>query len=389
METVRRLARSATGVVARRELSQIVRDKGFLVSNLALLLTVVAGAAFAVARSGPEAEPYKVGLVGADAVEVVEVARRQAHLFEIALSAIEVDRAQGVRGLQQGELDAVILDDERLLVDDGIEQNLEALLQSSFRQQQALAALAREGGEPDAVAERLLEVRPLDPTTDPGAVVAALTGPILIIFLYGYGLFIASSVVEEKSSRVVEVVLAAVSPSELLAGKVIGIGLVGLAQLCALVVLGIVLAVLTGLGLSGAAVAALLLAVPWFVLGFLIYGSLFAVAGSVVSRQEDLQATQLPLLLLLIAVLGIATAQIADPGSALAQVLSLLPPFAPLVMPLRVGFGEASAAEVVLAVAVTAAAAYGLLRLAGRLYRNSVLRFGPRMRLREAWRPSG
>ena len=376
-------------MVARRELSQIVRDTGFLLSNLALLLTVAAGAVYAIARSGPEAEPYTVGFVGAGAAGVVDVARTQAPLFEIALSAEEVDRKQAVRGLQEGELDAVIVGDDGLLVDDGIEQGLEALLQSSFRQQQALAALDREGGDPEGVPARLLELRQLDATTDPGEVVAALTGPVLIILLYGYGLFIASSVVEEKSSRVVEVVLAAVSPSELLAGKVIGIGLLGLAQLCAVVALGVLLALVTGLGLSGAAVAALLLALPWFVLGFLIYGSLFAVAGSVVSRQEDLQATQLPLLLLLLAVLGITTAQIADPGSALARILSLVPPFAPLVMPLRVGFGEASALEVVLAAALTAAAAYGLLRLAGRLHRNSVLRFGPRLRLREAWRASG
>lgn len=389
MDAVRRLTRSPIGVVARRELSQILRDKGFLISNLALLLMVVAGAVFALMRSGPEPESYTLGLVGADAADVVDVADAQADAFEIVLTAVEVDRERAVRGLQQGDLDAVIVNDEDILVEDGIEQGLQALLQSSFRQQQALAALDREGGDSGAVLERKLELRLLDTTTDPGAVVAALTGPVLIIFLYGYGLFIAGSVVEEKSSRVVEVVLAAVTPSELLAGKVIGIGLLGLVQLCVLVLLGAVTALLTGLGLSAAAAAALLLAVPWFVLGFLLYGSLFAVAGSVVSRQEDLQATQLPLLLLLLAVLGIATAQIPDPGSALARLLSLLPPFAPLVMPLRVGFGQASAAELVLAVSLTAASAYGLLRLAGRLHRNSLLRFGPRLRLREAWRGVG
>lgn len=374
-------------VVAGRELREAVRDPAFVGSNLLLLAIIVVGVIFGVVRSGGDGEPqeWRVGVVGQQAERVVEQADAQAPLFEARLDVRELDEDEAIAGLRSGDLDVVVARDESLLVEREIAPELETLLQSSFRLQGTIEAL--DGGEEGPeVAQESLPVGLVSPGADPGEVIAVLTGPLLFVFVYGYGYFIASAVVEEKSSRVVEVVLGAVTPSDMLAGKVLGLSLLGLAQLFILVILGTGVLLLSGLGLTLTGAIALLAMFPWFVLGFLFYGSLFAVAGSLVSRQEDFQYTQLPVLLIMLAIFGVSTAQIADPGSTLAQVLSLTPPLAPLIMPLRIGYGEATPLEFILAVALCAATAFLALRLAARLHQHSILRFGPRLTLREAWR---
>jgi ABC-2 type transport system permease protein len=124
--------------------------------------------------------------------------------------------------------------------------------------------------------------------------------------------------------------------------------------------------------------------VVWFLLAFFFYSSLFAVAGAVVPRQEDLQATITPLSLLIIAsfIVGVQAAQ--NPTSTFATVASLVPFSAPLVMPSRLVLGQASPAAFVLSAGITIAAAALLVPVATRAYSRAVLRTG-RVRLREAF----
>jgi ABC-2 type transport system permease protein len=125
----------------------------------------------------------------------------------------------------------------------------------------------------------------------------------------------------------------------------------------------------------------------WFLLGYAFYSSLFAVAGAIVSRQEELQNTATPLNLLmvgsfLVAFLGAGS----NPGSTLATVSSFLPPVAPLVMPVRIAAGEAAAWQVAASVGIMLVSIVAVVLLASRLYEGAVLRTGARVKLGDAWR---
>ncbi|MBC3841841.1 ABC transporter permease [Streptacidiphilus sp. 4-A2] len=201
------------------------------------------------------------------------------------------------------------------------------------------------------------------------------------------GQIVAQGVVEEKSSRVVELLLSAIRPWQLLFGKVLGTGLLGLLQMAVPAVLGVGVGIATGslnISLSDS-LGAVAWALLWYVVGFAIYAMVFAALGATVSRQEDVQGLTFPAVAPLIAawVIGISVVP-SDPTSPLVTWLSMLPPFAPVLMPMRVAMGAAPMWQILLALVLALGFAYLLLRFAARIYRNSVLRSGSRVPLREA-----
>ena len=139
--------------------------------------------------------------------------------------------------------------------------------------------------------------------------------------LLTFGYLLASGVVEEKASRVVEVLLATIRPKDLLAGKIIGLGLLGLGQLAVMTTVGLAAAAASGaLDVSGDVIGAAALAVGWFVLGYAFYSGLFACAGALVPRQEELQASMTPLTMLILISFFLSFAVLDDPDGTLAHV---------------------------------------------------------------------
>jgi len=204
--------------------------------------------------------------------------------------------------------------------------------------------------------------------------------------LFAYGYWVAAGVVEEKSSRVVEVLLSTIRPSQLLRGKILGIGTLGLCQLLLIAAVGLAAARLAGiLRFPVGAAAAIGWVLFWFVLGFFFYSTLFAVAGSIVSRQEDLQATMTPLSLLIIAAFVIGITALGSPDSTLALVASLLPPTAPLAMPSRIVLGQAPLWQPIASAIVSVGTTVALVPFAVRMYSRAVLRTG-RVKIRELLR---
>jgi ABC-2 type transport system permease protein len=227
--------------------------------------------------------------------------------------------------------------------------------------------------------------------TDQDADAGTALASIAVLLLYGqlvtYGYWVAAGVVEEKASRVVELLLAAVRPRELLAGKVLGIGLVALAQLLLVAGLALVLAVATDqLQLEDGAARALLVTLAWFLVGYAFYATAFAMAGALVPRQEEIQNVTTPLVLLLIGTFFFAFPTVDDPGSTLARVLSFVPPSAPMIMPVRMIVGDVGPVEVVLSVLACLAGIVVLMLLAARIYGRAVLRTGSRVSLAAALR---
>jgi ABC-2 type transport system permease protein len=216
-------------------------------------------------------------------------------------------------------------------------------------------------------------------------VLASLAVIILFLALVMTGQVIAEGVAEEKRSRVVEVVLGTVAPRHLLTGKAMAIGFIGLAEVLLLVgaVAGAGVA-LDAFALPRATLGALAAVVAWFLLGFAFYATLYGAAGALIAPHENTSSATFPVTLLLMVgyFVGLGSPR-AD--SLLVRVLSLLPPTAPLTMPLRVAFGDVTLWEIVLSAVLTLAAAYGVIRLGGRLYAGALMR-GGRVSWREAWR---
>ena len=193
--------------------------------------------------------------------------------------------------------------------------------------------------------------------------------------------------VEEKASRVVEVILSTIRPRNLLAGKVIGIGLLGLGNLLLTVGIGLVAAQVTGaIDVDGAIIGAAALALAWFIVGYAFYACAFACAGALVPRQEELQSTMTPLTLIILVAFFVSFAVLEDPDGTLAHVTAFIPMTAPMTMPPRIVTGDAPPWEIVASLAVTIGASLALIPLAARIYEGGILRTGSSLKLREAWR---
>ncbi len=170
---------------------------------------------------------------------------------------------------------------------------------------------------------------------------ASIGAVILLSQVFGYGYWLATGVVEEKSSRVVEILLAKVRPAQLLAGKVIEIGVLALIELVVLVAVGLTVAVVRGsIELPSGTAEIIALVVVWFLLGYAFYSSAFAVSGALVSLVEELQSSTAPMSMILFASFFVGIASTNNPDSTLATVASYLPTSAPLAMPQRAILGE-------------------------------------------------
>lgn len=223
---------------------------------------------------------------------------------------------------------------------------------------------------------------------------------VILIFMsvYLYGYWVATGVAEEKGSRIMEILVNAATPFQLMVGKIVGIGSAGLAQMTAFVTVGIgalllqtplkgaLLAGNTGglnLDITGSSITLLLLLLVYFLLGFLLYASLFAAIGALVKRQEEIQnAVQLPMWLLLVGYL-VSFLGIYTPDAPWIKVISYVPFWAPTTMLMRVSNGSVAWWEIVLTIALMLAAIYLCAVLAARIYRFGVLMYGQKAGLRQ------
>jgi ABC-2 type transport system permease protein len=217
---------------------------------------------------------------------------------------------------------------------------------------------------------------------------AVLVMTLVLFFCISlFGAMVLSGVLEEKASRVVEVLLARIPARALLAGKIAGIGLLGLAQI-GVTALAALVAVSTVHSIHAPAVrgAVLAWAVVWFVLGYALYATVYGALGSLGSRAEDAQSVAGPVMIILPVGYFASFAMIAQPASAAAKAISFFPLTAPMAMPGRIAMGATAWWEPVAAAVLTLAATVALVLLAGRVYTNAILHGGPRLSLREAWR---
>ncbi len=392
----------AVGLVALRELIERGRSKAFLIANVVIVLAIALGVLASQLLGDPG--PTRLAVADEEADALARVLEQQLAVVGGApvevLEAADAGAAEAL--VREGEADLALVGDGEVLADGGVPRALEPLL-GLAAQSLALQDAVADLGVPSYLQPRLLEgsltvtnVGEDDEAPDEASALVAFGAVVaLYALLIIYGQWVAQGIVEEKQSRVVEVVVSTVTPTQLLAGKVLGIGLLGLFQVLLIAgagVAGLLAAtdVAPPAGLGG--VVALVLA--WYVLGYALYAMLFAATGAVVSRVEDLQSAATPVIVVILAAFFASQFALQDPASTAAEVMALVPLTAPLVQPIRGAAGLGSPLEVLAGVALALAALGLLLPLVARVYAGAVLRTRGRLSLREAYRsgsdaPSG
>ncbi|MGW6937222.1 ABC transporter permease [Lentzea sp. NPDC054927] len=384
-------------LVAKREFVTKVRTRSFLIGT-AVIIAVLAGYVVLQSFLFDDQQRSVVGLSG-QATQLADPLREKAKAFGIDVETRDVttmgDAEQQVR---DGSLDALVTGappELKMIVKGSGDDVLTTALNDVLRQQVLIAQLAETGRTPQDVAQSLANVKvavtalePVDPQRGQRLAIGLIVAALLYYSLLVYGTMVAQGVVEEKSSRVVEILLATVRPWQLLLGKVIGLGAVGLLQLLVISTVGLGLSsAFDVIDVSALGGTALLIGVLWYLLGFFLYATVFAAAASLVSRQEELQSVLTPIsMTIIVAFVAGINLMIGSPSGPTVTVLSLLPPFAPILMPGRMALGVAPTWQVLLSIVFALAAIAAITWLGGKVYANAVLRTGARVKLREALR---
>lgn len=385
---------AAVRLIAGREISTRARSKAYSITTLVMTVLVVLLSVFFRLTSGDDA--VQVGVADESLAAAVEASGESVGT---SIEAAVIGDDDGRTQVADGTISAYVSAPDGVVtavVQKDLDGELETALNALSGQLALSEAITELGGDPAAVEDRLrsaeVAVEPLEEPFDYNTqqlLLGALAGIMIYVALLVSGQLVAQGVVEEKTSRVVELLLATVRPWQLMVGKVLGIGVVGLTQLLIIAGVGVASAVaLDTLTIElSAAVGTVVWLLVWFALGFVMYALIFAAAAALVSRQEEVQAVVTPASMVIVIgyVIGISVLP-SDPDNRLAEIVSLVPLFAPTLMPMRLAMGGVPAWQAALSVALVVALIPVLVWLAGRIYRNALMRTGSRVKVRDALR---
>ena len=401
---------NAIWLVAQREITE--RLSGRATWILTVVTAVLAVALMVVPPLiNRSTGPTRLGLVDAQAQALAPAIDAAANSAGISIQTSNVDSEDTARteltpttnktrggggrlaqllGQSNATLDVVLIYDGTTATIEAyqtVPPAISALLRSvinAVHQHEALAAAGLSATQ-IAAAERPVPTTAmtLQPGTSDisGRAIAALAGGLLLVYtVSGFGLMVANGVAQEKTSRTAEVLRGAVQPAELMTGKVVGIGLVGLAQVAITIGAAFIANSLVKSQSVPPELPTLLpMIIVWYVLGFTLYSFGLAAAGSMVARQEEVQSVALPINIFLVAGFLLVYATIASPDAPWLKLLSFFPPLAPVLMPARLALGTVAWWEVAIAIAIEVAAILGMARLAGGIYRGALVRGGARL----------
>ncbi|GAB3604765.1 ABC transporter permease [Conyzicola nivalis] len=348
----------ATWLVAEREIRMRLRSKSFMVST-GILLLLVLGSIVAMSIFGANQSLPKIAAVGT-AISKVE-----------ATKSFEVTEA------------ATVEEAEELVRDESVEA---AVIPSEGAVGLTVIALDEEPSSVVALLSAAPQIEILEPSDqNPGIVylVALAFGALFLSSALTFGMMIAQSVVEEKQTRIVEILMATIPVRALLAGKIVGSSILAFGQI-------VLIALFAGIGLLATGQNILLgeigPSIIWFIVffaaGFVMLAAMFAAAGALVSRQEDMNTTITPITTLLM-VPYFAVVFFYDNPFVLA-IMSYVPFSAPVGMPLRVFLGLAEWWEPLLSLVILLASTLAIIAVGSRIYENGLLRMGAPVKLKDA-----
>ncbi|NNN08618.1 MAG: ABC transporter permease [Acidimicrobiaceae bacterium] len=381
-------------LVMSRELRERVRSRFYLVGTVVILLVVAAAIIIPVVKHS-SAPHVRIGVVdtlspGARATISSAALTSGASVSFVTESSV----AQSAAAMAAGKIDFAIVSGTEIIVNtlyspSDLSTTAIAVRTVATRlgDQRALSAAHLSAQQAAALASAgPLSIVALHHGTTKGVNATSLIGVILIfIMLSQYNTWILVGVMEEKSSRVIEVLLSTVRPIRLLTGKVLGIGLAALMQASLIVAFALVLSKIVGSTvLHGTGPLEIASTLVWLVLGYSLYSWVYAAAGSMAERQDQVQSLALPLSLPLIVgyVVALTGASAATP-SLLVKIFAYIPLTAPFAMTVLVGFGAVAWWQFAASVLITLASTFAVARLATRIYRRAILRTGSRVRFKD------
>lgn len=383
------------GKVAMREITERLRGRIFRVGTLLILAIVGAAIIIPAVTKSSGVTKQTVGVVGGlskDATLLVRAAARQSG--DTLQLVDQPTRTAAEDALRSGKIDIAIVENDEIILNQPVDAR-RSPADATFVQDLAafLGALKsyQTAGLTPHQASLIAHAKPIPVRTleggskNPKNATYVIGLVLLFIMLTQYCTWILIGVMQEKSSRVVEVLLATLRPIELLGGKVLGIGLVALGQATLVVGFALILGKAVGSDfLHGAAALVVLAEFLWLVLGYAFYCWVYAAAGSTAERQDQIQTLALPLSIPILIgyVLSITVASTGN-ASTFYKFLAYVPPTAPFCMPTLVGLGDVSWWQFVASALISLVATYGMAVFAARIYRRAVLQTGGRVRIRQ------
>lgn len=368
-------------LVAAREIQVRLRDKNFLMGT-GLSLVILLGVLIAQSFLGGGSLTYQLGVEGPAGTQIVAAVDQAAKAGDPEAKVTSVELGDGAAveaAARSGDVDygLIATADGWELVDEGPTSLELQMLVGQVVSEQSLAANAEAAGTdlPTLMQGSSLTARDLTAKADgSNGFLAFILGFVFALLFYMssllFGMQIASSVVEEKQSRLVEILAAALPVRQLLLGKVLGNTLLALVQLVLIVAVGLVGLTFTeyDVALPGLA-AGIGWYIPFFVFGFLALACIWAAAGALASRVEDLQSTTMPLTMLLVLafIVGI------NLQGAARDIASFVPIMSTILMPMRILEGKTDWWEPIVALLVVLGFCLLTIRLGARLYQRSLL----------------
>lgn len=375
---------------------QRLRGRVFMVATALVLAGVAAAIVVPTLIHHNEKNP-RLGVVGTLSATDKAAVVSGAHGVGITIDFVaEPDEATATSALKSGDLDASVVNGRSVVVNKAADTTsiLTRVVASAIGESRAMTAADLTPAQLIALGKAgPLPVRSLSTATVSNAQVGTAVACLIVMFvlLGQYLSWTLMGVTEEKASRVVEVLLGTLRPLQLLAGKLLGTATVVFAQATLVGVVAFVLARATGSEIfSGAAPLTLGAFVLWLVLGYALYSWVYAAAGSMVERQDQVQSLVLPLMLPLL--VGYVSSVVVVPSgkpNLLLHVLAYLPPTAPFAMPSLVALGDATWWQFALSVLLTVATIVFVAYFAAAVYQRSILRTGGRVHLRDVLRAGG
>lgn len=378
-------------LVAGREIRERGGSRSFKASTIVTLVLVLGLVLIPASLRDDDPEEWTIAVVGEVPAAFEPALNAAAATY--GAEAVVVPLPSGTTSEEALDSHDAVLSDGEVVTDGDVAAGLRSALTSAWAQGQVLDGLA-DAGLDEGEAMDALQFEPIEFTSLEGDVeededaaaqeAAAFIGVIaLFIAINSYGAWVLTGVLEEKTSRVVEIIVSAVPPRALMAGKVLGIGLLGLGQLVLVGTIGLVAAVAAGVTeVPLALVPAVGSILVWFVLGFAFYAVGYAAAGSLVSRQEDAQSAASPLAMLVLGAYFVSLFVVSpDPDGIPAMICSFIPFTAPLSMPARVAQGAVAPWEIAVSITSMLVSTWLMIRLAAGIYERSLLRTGAPIRL--------
>jgi ABC-2 type transport system permease protein len=384
-------------LLAKRDFTQRLKSRAFIFSMLLIVgLALVVGPLIALGEGEDEARV--IALVGDQPAGSEQAIQQQADLLNVRIDLqrfAALDAAEAA--LSDGDVAVVVNGTSEMVYNKESSLQLSAIVGNGITAAQRSIDAAEMGLSDAEMTSLLTPVQLNERTLEPGdtdedaarEIAAFVALMLLYISILIFGQFVMMGVMEEKQTRVVEVVLSRVKPTQVLIGKVIGIGLLGLLQIVLVggaLLFTVSVADLADFDLSGLGLEVFGLLVLWYLLGYAFYSVMYGALGATISRQEDMQGVaMLPVLLILP---GFFFGQMAllEPDLFLPRLASLIPFWAPMVMAVRSTAGDVPVWEVALAIALVVATTILLVMLGGRIYRGAILQSGKKTKLRTAWK---